>query len=138
MATLTRGTWPGNAQQLLEVLREVVRHRRTGAIQPEDLPPSVRSVSRRHLNLIEAMQRDAVVQALADAERRQDPGGPLARHVPGDDLPQDPRLRDRPDAALIRSDGPACGVRPEVTGVMIGEGVRARPGNLRSRNLRDA
>jgi transcriptional regulator of acetoin/glycerol metabolism len=68
MGTLARGTWPGNAQQLLEVLREVVRHRRTGAIQPEDLPPSVRSGSRRHLNLIEAMQRDAVVQALTDAE----------------------------------------------------------------------
>jgi sigma-54 dependent transcriptional regulator, acetoin dehydrogenase operon transcriptional activator AcoR len=68
MGTLARGTWPGNAQQLLEVLREVVRHRRTGAIAPEDLPPSVRSGSRRHLNLIEAMQRDAVVQALTDAE----------------------------------------------------------------------
>ncbi len=68
MGTLTRGTWPGNAQQLLDVLREVVRHRRTGAIAPEDLPPSVRAGSRRHLNLIEAMQRDAVVQALTDAE----------------------------------------------------------------------
>jgi transcriptional regulator with AAA-type ATPase domain len=68
LGTLSRGTWPGNARQLLEVLREVVRHRRTGAIQPEDLPPSVRSGSRRHLNLIEAMQRDAVVQALTDAE----------------------------------------------------------------------
>ncbi len=68
MGILARGTWPGNAQQLLEVLREVVRHRRTGAIQVEDLPPSVRSGSRRHLNLIEAMQRDAVVQALTDAE----------------------------------------------------------------------
>jgi transcriptional regulator of acetoin/glycerol metabolism len=49
------------------VLREVVRHRRTGTITPDDLPPSVRSVSRRHLSLIEAMQRDAVVRALADA-----------------------------------------------------------------------
>jgi transcriptional regulator of acetoin/glycerol metabolism len=67
MGTLERGTWPGNARQVLEVLREVVRHRRTGAIQPDDLPPSVRSVSRRHLNLIEAMQRDAVVRALTDA-----------------------------------------------------------------------
>jgi transcriptional regulator with AAA-type ATPase domain len=68
LGTLSRGTWPGNARQLLEVLREVARHRRTGAIQPEDLPPSVRSGSRRHLNLIEAMQRDAVVQALTDAD----------------------------------------------------------------------
>jgi sigma-54 dependent transcriptional regulator, acetoin dehydrogenase operon transcriptional activator AcoR len=68
MGTLARATWPGNARQLLEVLREVVRHRRTGAIEPDDLPPSVRSGSRRHLNLIEAMQRDAVVRALTDAE----------------------------------------------------------------------
>ena len=49
------------------MLREVVRHRRTGSITPDDLPPRVRAVSRRHLSLIEAMQRDAVVRALADA-----------------------------------------------------------------------
>ena len=49
------------------MLREVVRHRRTGSIAPDDLPPSVRAVSRRHLSLIEALQRDAVVRALADA-----------------------------------------------------------------------
>jgi len=67
MGTLTRGTWPGNAREVLEVLREVVRHRRTGTIAPDDLPPRVRAVSRRHLSLIEAMQRDAVVRALADA-----------------------------------------------------------------------
>ena len=61
-------TWPGNAEQLLEVLREVVRHRRTGAIQPDDLPPEVHAVSRRLLSPLEAMERDAIVQSLADAD----------------------------------------------------------------------
>ena len=67
MATLARGAWPGNAQEVLDVLRDVIRHRRTGTIQLDDLPPGVRTVSRRRLSLIEAMERDAVVQSLIDS-----------------------------------------------------------------------
>jgi len=67
MATLARCAWPGNAQEVLDALREVVRHRRTGTIQPEDLPPGTRTFSRRRLSPIEAMERDAVVRALIDS-----------------------------------------------------------------------
>jgi len=68
MATLARGTWPGNAHEVLETLRDVVRRRRTGTIQLDDLPPAARTVSRRRLNPLEAIHRDAIVHALADAD----------------------------------------------------------------------
>jgi transcriptional regulator of acetoin/glycerol metabolism len=48
------------------VLRRVVQHRRAGAIQPADLPPECWTVSRRLLSPLEAIERDAIVQALLD------------------------------------------------------------------------
>ena len=45
----------------------MVQHRRTGLITPEDLPPEVHAVSRRVLTPLEAMERDAIVKCLADA-----------------------------------------------------------------------
>ena len=67
MRLLMRMSWPGNAEQLHQLLREVVQHRRTGMIAPEDLPPEVHAVSRRVLTPLEAMERDAIVKCLADA-----------------------------------------------------------------------
>ncbi len=67
MRLLMRMSWPGNTEQLHELLREVVKHRRTGTITPEDLPPEVHAVSRRVLTPLEAMERDAIVKCLADA-----------------------------------------------------------------------
>jgi transcriptional regulator of acetoin/glycerol metabolism len=67
MRLLMRMSWPGNAEQLHEVLCEVVKHRRTGCIEPEDLPPEVHAVSRRVLSRLEAMERDAIVMSLSDA-----------------------------------------------------------------------
>ncbi|MEC3976020.1 sigma-54-dependent Fis family transcriptional regulator [Amycolatopsis sp. H20-H5] len=62
---LTRSNWPGNAEQLHQVLRHVVRHRRrTGAIQPGDLPPEYHAVNRRQLSQLESLERDAIVQSL--------------------------------------------------------------------------
>jgi transcriptional regulator of acetoin/glycerol metabolism len=63
---LMRSSWPGNVEQLWQVLRRVVQHRRTGSIQPEDLPPECRTVSRRLLSPLESMERDAIVQSLLD------------------------------------------------------------------------
>jgi transcriptional regulator of acetoin/glycerol metabolism len=60
-------SWPGNAEQLHRVLAEVVQRRRTGSIEPEDLPPEVHAVSRRVLSHLEAIERDAIVKSLADA-----------------------------------------------------------------------
>ena len=67
MRLLMRMSWPGNAEQLHDLLREVVKHRRSGCIKPEDLPPEVHAVSRRVLSPLEAMERDAIVKCLADA-----------------------------------------------------------------------
>ena len=66
MHLLLRSTWPGNTEQLWQVLRRVARHRRTGTIHPGDLPPECWSVSRRLLSPLESIQRDAIVQTLLD------------------------------------------------------------------------
>jgi transcriptional regulator of acetoin/glycerol metabolism len=47
MQLLLRTRWPGNAEQLWQVLRRVVQHRRTGSIHPDDLPPECRTVSNK-------------------------------------------------------------------------------------------
>ena len=64
---LLRASWPGNIEQLQQTLRVVVRHRRTGVIRPEDLPPDARTVSRRRLTPLESIERDAIMQSLGDA-----------------------------------------------------------------------
>jgi transcriptional regulator of acetoin/glycerol metabolism len=66
MQLLVRSSWPGNTEQLWQVLRRIVQHRRSGAIQPGDLPPECRTVSRRLLSPLEAMERDAIVRSLID------------------------------------------------------------------------
>jgi transcriptional regulator of acetoin/glycerol metabolism len=66
MHLLLRSNWPGNTEQLWQVLRRVVRHRRTGTIHPGDLPPECWSVSRRLLSPLESIERDAIVQSLLD------------------------------------------------------------------------
>jgi transcriptional regulator of acetoin/glycerol metabolism len=68
MQLLVRSNWPGNIGQLVQVLREVVQHRRSGIIEPSDLPPECRTVSRRVLTPIEAMERDAIVSGLLDSK----------------------------------------------------------------------
>ncbi|MGZ4639393.1 MAG: helix-turn-helix domain-containing protein, partial [Actinomycetes bacterium] len=67
MQMLMRSTWPGNVEQMFQTLRQVVQHRRTGAIRLRDLPPETQSVSRRLLSPLESMERDAIAQALLDA-----------------------------------------------------------------------
>jgi len=66
MQLLLRSSWPGNTEQLWQVLRRVVHHRRTGTIHPADLPPECWTVSRRLLGPLESMQRNAIVQSLLD------------------------------------------------------------------------
>jgi transcriptional regulator of acetoin/glycerol metabolism len=66
MQLLLRHTWPGNAAQLWQVLKQVVQHRRTGQIMPQDLPPECWTVSRRVLSPLESIERDAIVQSLLD------------------------------------------------------------------------
>jgi transcriptional regulator of acetoin/glycerol metabolism len=68
MQLLLRSSWPGNTGQLWQVLSRVVHHRRTGTIYPRDLPPECWTVSRRLLNPLESMERDAIVQSLLDCD----------------------------------------------------------------------
>ncbi len=67
MQLLLRAAWPGNVAQVLSMLRQVVAHRRTGVILAGDLPPETRTVSRRVLSPLEALERDAIVRGLVDA-----------------------------------------------------------------------
>lgn len=64
MRILSAYGWPGNVAQLRRVLRDVIRQRRTGTIDVDQLPPEVRSFGRKTLSAIESMERDAIVQAL--------------------------------------------------------------------------
>ena len=66
MQLLLRHSWPGNTEQLWQVLRQVVQRRRAGAIRPRDLPPECWTVSRRLLSRLESIERDAIVQSLLD------------------------------------------------------------------------
>jgi transcriptional regulator of acetoin/glycerol metabolism len=68
MHLLMRASWAGNVTQLHQVLKQVARQRRTGTIQPSDLPAEYRAVARRPLNRLESMERDAIVHSLADAD----------------------------------------------------------------------
>jgi transcriptional regulator of acetoin/glycerol metabolism len=67
MQLLLRSSWPGNTEQLWQMLKRLVHHKRSGTIYPADLPPECWSVSRRLLHPLESMERDAIVQALLDA-----------------------------------------------------------------------
>jgi sigma-54 dependent transcriptional regulator, acetoin dehydrogenase operon transcriptional activator AcoR len=66
MQLLLRYSWPGNTEQLWQVMRRVVQLRRTGVIKPKDLPPECRTISRRLLSPLESMERDAIVRSLLD------------------------------------------------------------------------
>jgi sigma-54 dependent transcriptional regulator, acetoin dehydrogenase operon transcriptional activator AcoR len=65
---LVRSNWPGNVEQLWQVIRRIVQHRRTGSIMARDLPPECWTVSRRLLSPLEALERDAIVGSLLDTE----------------------------------------------------------------------
>jgi transcriptional regulator of acetoin/glycerol metabolism len=67
MRVLTHNRWPGNVDQLVAVLRKVVGRRRTGAVEPRDLPPECWSATRRMLAPLESMECDAIVEALLDS-----------------------------------------------------------------------
>jgi transcriptional regulator of acetoin/glycerol metabolism len=67
MRLLMRSSWPGNVEQLHQLLHQVAQHRRAGVIQPSDLPPEALTVSRRLLSPLESLMRDAIVTSLADA-----------------------------------------------------------------------
>lgn len=66
MRQLGKLPWPGNVAQLRQVLVETVAQQRSGVIQAEKLPPECRSLARRKLTQIEALERDAIVRSLQE------------------------------------------------------------------------
>lgn len=65
LAQFARLSWPGNVLQLKKVLMQVARDRRSGTVTMADLPSECRSVTHRRLSPLEALERDAIVRALA-------------------------------------------------------------------------
>jgi sigma-54 dependent transcriptional regulator, acetoin dehydrogenase operon transcriptional activator AcoR len=78
MRVLMRNRWPGNTEQLYQVIRKVVTHRRTGVIAPTDLPPEVQATSRRVLTPLESIECDAIIACLRGAEGNR---AEAARHL---------------------------------------------------------
>jgi transcriptional regulator of acetoin/glycerol metabolism len=68
MAVLARRAWTGNVTELGDVLQATLRRRPVGTIRRDDLPPSCSTTSRRALSPIETLERDAIVQALAETD----------------------------------------------------------------------
>ena len=66
MRVLMRNLWPGNVEQLYQVLRATVARRRSGVVELGDLPPECRATTRRVLTPLEAIECDAIVDALLD------------------------------------------------------------------------
>jgi transcriptional regulator of acetoin/glycerol metabolism len=68
LRVICRYTWPRNITQLEEALAAALVRRPVGDIQPEDLPGYCHDSARRHLTGMEALERDAIVAALRDAD----------------------------------------------------------------------
>ncbi|WP_101946522.1 sigma-54-dependent Fis family transcriptional regulator [Mycobacterium sp. 3519A] len=66
MRQLSKLPWPGNVAQLRRVLAETVALQRTGVIGADKLPPECRSLTKRILTQMEALERDAIVRSLAE------------------------------------------------------------------------
>lgn len=78
MRVFLRNRWPGNVEQLYQVIRKIVVHRRTGTIVLPDLPAEVQATSRRVLTPLESIECDAIVACLhsVDGNRAE-----AARHL---------------------------------------------------------
>ncbi|MDX1873800.1 helix-turn-helix domain-containing protein [Mycolicibacterium sp. 120266] len=66
MRQLAKLPWPGNVAQLRKVLAETVAVQRSGTIGIDKLPAECRSLARRRLTRMEALERDAIVRSLQE------------------------------------------------------------------------
>jgi sigma-54 dependent transcriptional regulator, acetoin dehydrogenase operon transcriptional activator AcoR len=64
LRVLMRNRWPGNVEQLYRVLRKIASKRRSGLVDVRDLPPECHATTRRVLTRLEALECDAIVDAL--------------------------------------------------------------------------
>src|SRR5262249_53200049 len=70
MKLLLRSRWPGNIEQLWDVLRRVAKHRRSGGIQQADLPPGCGTASRPLLSPVESVELDSLGLGRLEAVER--------------------------------------------------------------------
>ena len=68
MRVLMRHRWPGNVEQLHQVLRKATIKRHPSVIEVQDLPPECRAMTRRVLTRLEALECDAIVTALLESD----------------------------------------------------------------------
>ena len=68
MRVISRYSWPRNISQLEEALRSALLKRPVGELQSEDLPGYCHNTARRQLSGMESVERDAIIQALHDAD----------------------------------------------------------------------
>jgi sigma-54 dependent transcriptional regulator, acetoin dehydrogenase operon transcriptional activator AcoR len=66
MSQLTKLPWPRNVAQLRKVLAETVALQRSGIVGADKLPAECRSLVRRKLTQLEALERDAIVRSLQE------------------------------------------------------------------------
>jgi transcriptional regulator of acetoin/glycerol metabolism len=59
--------WPGNINELEDVLRYVIGHKPLGEIQPPDLPTLCFQGRARRMSMLETAQCDAIIQALYES-----------------------------------------------------------------------
>jgi transcriptional regulator of acetoin/glycerol metabolism len=67
LGVMMRNRWPDNVGQLFHVLHKITATLRSGTIEVNDLPPEVRASRRRLLSPLEAMECDAIIDALTQA-----------------------------------------------------------------------
>ena len=67
LGVLVRNRWPGNVEQLLQVLQKVTATVRAGTVEVRDLPSEMRATRRRLLSPLQAIECDAILDALAQA-----------------------------------------------------------------------
>lgn len=65
MNQLMRVSWPHNVEHLQTTLHSLVRTRRSGVVEVEDLPAECLTTTRRNLSRMESLERDAIVAELA-------------------------------------------------------------------------
>lgn len=66
MRQLGKLPWPGNVAQLRRVIAETVARQRSGVIDADKLPYECRSLAKRKLTQMEALERDAIVRSLEE------------------------------------------------------------------------
>jgi transcriptional regulator of acetoin/glycerol metabolism len=71
MRQLGKLPWPGNIAQVRSVLAETVTRQRSGVIGIDKLPDECRSLTRRRLTRLEAMERDAIVRSLSENDGKK-------------------------------------------------------------------